>query len=191
MIKSLYKQFQHWSEKGSVYIISDPHFDDADCPLMNPNWIPAADHVKKINETVHKNDTLICLGDCGDLEYFKQIKAGYKILIKGNHDDKGDSKYYPYFDEVYDGPLFISSKLLLSHEPVIGLPFCHNLHGHVHNGKRFWIDELGGTHLNFASDVTGWEVWSLGTSIKGGLLSEIDNIHRITIDKATANSIKR
>lgn len=29
MIISLYKNFQHWSSKGSVYIISDPHFEEA------------------------------------------------------------------------------------------------------------------------------------------------------------------
>ena len=30
MIETLYKPFQKWSEKGSVYLISDTHFDDID-----------------------------------------------------------------------------------------------------------------------------------------------------------------
>ena len=30
MIESLYKPFQKWSEKGAIWIFSDPHFDDED-----------------------------------------------------------------------------------------------------------------------------------------------------------------
>lgn len=54
MIKTLYKTFQHWSEGGSVWMISDPHFEDFDCKLMNPNWIEPEEHVKRINENVYK-----------------------------------------------------------------------------------------------------------------------------------------
>ena len=28
MISTLYEPFRHWSENGSVYILSDTHFDD-------------------------------------------------------------------------------------------------------------------------------------------------------------------
>ena len=35
MIPTLYEKFKPWSEKGSVYIISDTHFDDSDCKLMS------------------------------------------------------------------------------------------------------------------------------------------------------------
>ena len=35
MIPTLYGPFRHWSEKGSVYVLSDLHFDDADC---NHQW---------------------------------------------------------------------------------------------------------------------------------------------------------
>ena len=30
MILTLYEPFRHWSETGSVYILSDPHFGDSD-----------------------------------------------------------------------------------------------------------------------------------------------------------------
>lgn len=30
MIESLYKPFQKWSEKGGIFVFSDPHFDDED-----------------------------------------------------------------------------------------------------------------------------------------------------------------
>ena len=86
ILKQLYKTFQDWSAKGSVWVYSDPHFGDSDCKIMDPNWITPEEQVKKINDKVKKGDTLILLGDIGNLEYVKRIKAGYKILISGNHD---------------------------------------------------------------------------------------------------------
>ena len=86
MLKTLYDTFRHWSEKGSVYIYSDTHFEDSDCKLMDPNWISPQEQVNIINKVVHKNDTLILLGDVGNKEWVKKIKAGYKVLITGNHD---------------------------------------------------------------------------------------------------------
>lgn len=131
MIPTLYEPFRHWSEKGSVYILSDLHFDDADCKFMSPDWITPQEQIEIINRIVMKNDTFICLGDVGSPEYLKDIKARNKILILGNHDAKG--AYKNYFDEIYIGPLFIAEKILLSHEPVHGLPWCLNIHGHDHN----------------------------------------------------------
>ena len=236
MIKGLYDNFKYWSDTGSIYLISDPHFNDPDCELMNINWPDADQIVNNVNNFVHNSDTLICLGDCGDLEYIKKLKAGYKVLVKGNHDDKGNSKYirkiitesynindfnrdqlynlvkeeYPnhkisiskydtmyivtidnqLFDEVFNGPLFISDRILLSHEPINGLPFCLNIHGHVHNSENsYYIDDNNSIHLNIASDVVNWNVISLDKLIKQGILSEISTIHRITIDNAIKNSI--
>ena len=39
MIPTLYEPFRHWSDGGSVYILSDLHFDDEDCKFMSPDWI--------------------------------------------------------------------------------------------------------------------------------------------------------
>lgn len=243
MIDSLYESYKHWSKTGGVYLISDPHFDDPDTKLMNPNWMESEEHLKKINETVHKTDTLICLGDCGDLSYIQKLKAGYKVLIKGNHDDKGDSVYKkkfekgiynadeitrkdlflklskenPYctinihesydfhlpfhrwnvtidnnlFDEVYSGPLFIGEKLILSHEPVNGLLFCLNIHGHCHNYYYDYTDERGGRHLNIAADVIQFQPVELGKLIKSGAIAKLPTIHRLAIDRAIENPIHR
>ena len=109
MILTLYEPFRHWSEGGSVYILSDLHFDDDDCLFMDPGWITPQKQVAIINEAVMRNDTFICLGDVGRPEYIKDIKARKKILILGNHDAKG--AYNNYFDEIYTGPLFISEKI--------------------------------------------------------------------------------
>lgn len=228
MIKSLYKCFQHWSDKGSIYIMSDPHFDDVDCKIMDKNWITPEEHIQKLKTKVHKNDTLICLGDVGNAEWFNQLKC-YKVLIKGNHDSgsanylkqkefikeyndfeetdeaqkKGEIDFYVtrfvrpfiagykivgYFDEVYEGPLFISKKILLSHEPVIN-DFWFNIHGHDHSNNFYEYKES--KHLNVASNIINYDVVSLGDIIKEGYLSDIDDIHRDTIDRATERKKKR
>ena len=181
MIKSLYPCFQHWASKGSIYIISDTHFDDSNTLLIDPNWPEPEEYMKKLSH-ITKNDTLIHLGDVGNPKYFNQLKC-HKVLIMGNH-SRGKSYYTPYFDEVYEGPLFISDRILLSHEPIEGLPWCINIHGHNHNGKPGIIDD-GGRHINVAANVYNYMPFSLGLEIKRGILSGINNIHRITIDEAT------
>ena len=63
MITTLYEPFRHWSEGGSVYILSDLHFADSDCKLMDPNWITPEEQIEIINIMVGKGDTFVCLGD--------------------------------------------------------------------------------------------------------------------------------
>ena len=227
MIDTLYPIFRKWSEKGSVYLISDTHFDDSDRKLMNYN-ITEEEQISILKKYVHKQDTLIHLGDVGNLDYIKQLEC-YKVLIMGNHDQsktKFEQKYIeidlddltdeeielklrnkeigqwgyesyefspPFrrgyksnnlFNEVYTGPLWISQKLVLSHEPLsIGLgvtnqPIAFNIHGHDHSGE-YYNDDY---HLNICQNVFGYEPLSLKKFIKEGLLSTIPSIHRATID---------
>ena len=53
MILTLYEPFHHWSEKGSVYILSDLHFDDADCKFMSPDWITPQEQIAIINGKIN------------------------------------------------------------------------------------------------------------------------------------------
>jgi calcineurin-like phosphoesterase family protein len=54
-----------------------------------------------------------------------------KYLKKRQEDNK-------LFDEVYEGPLIISDKIILSHEPIENCPpFLFNIHGHDHSGRDF------------------------------------------------------
>ena len=175
MIKSLYPFAKSWSEKGSVWIFSDPHFGDKDCSLMDPEWPGPEEQIQILKKHCHKNDTLVILGDIGDPEYLKDIRS-YKVLIKGNH-DAGLSKYEKYFDEMYDGPLFISKKIVLSHEPVF-LPFAFNIHGHEHYGEFH-----DSQHFNVAANVIGYRPASLEELIKSGVLKDIPTIHRMAIDR--------
>lgn len=186
MLPQLHPKFQHWSEGGSVYIYSDTHFDDFDCKIMSANWPTPAEQIDLINDKVKKNDTLVLLGDIGDPKYISQIKAHYKILLTGNH-DSGASKYKNYFNEIYTGPLFISEKILLSHEP-IDLPFVLNIHGHTHDREGFSSkDKIN--QFNVCSNCINFIPQDLGSIIKTGVLKKIDNIHRITIDKASNKNI--
>lgn len=183
MIKSLYPCFQHWSKLGSVYLISDTHFFDNDRELMGYN-IPESVQLEKIASVCHKNDTLIHLGDVGSVEWMNKIKA-YKVLIMGNH-DQSIEKMRKYFDEVYSGPLWISQKLVLSHEPIViedshfSMPIAFNIHGHNHG------DSLGDDkyHLNICQNLFGYTPLNLNQFIKSGYLKRIKDIHTLAKENA-------
>ena len=181
MIDCLYEPFKGWARYGSIYIISDLHFDDEDCKLMDEDWVSPQKQIELINAVVMPSDCFICLGDVGDPNYISLIKARKKILILGNHDRKHVCA--SYFSEVYSGPVFISDRILLSHEPINGLPWCYNIHGHDHsNAEPF---DVGCYHMNLAANVCGYLPMNLKTIIKSGFLSEGKNIHRMTIEKQT------
>lgn len=264
----LYNCFEHWYHGGTIWIYSDPHFQKDTEMEQYFNWPTAEQRLGYINECVTKNDTLICLGDVGDrLEMISKIKAGYKVLITGNH-DKGNQNYkrvkdflityvntqeeakevvrsrtyvggtisnskkfnipdkyvdlrirkcsdnrwgYDYevlgdnhlFDEIYDGPLFINQKILLSHER-IELPFVINIHGHEHTssfitckndaGFNFgvlasdlWCKVLYGHSycINCAADVIRFKPIRLDKLLKYVPQSCVKSIHEMCIEEAT------
>ena len=238
MKPKLYEPFQFWQDQGIIWLYSDPHFNDPESKLMNPNWPEAEEIVRKINSKVGKLDTLIILGDIGDESYVRKLKGAYKILIKGNH-DKGSSNYERLFDfvpmdedeieeykadkrayckelhmfnssfrrivdpedpneslaeagyvkiydnnmfdYVFDGPLFINNKILLSHEP-INIPFGINIHGHVHGTKtKYTYTANKKVDINICSDVIDFEPVRLDKLIEE---FKIEDIHRQCIDNA-------
>lgn len=190
MIPTLYPCFRHWSEKGSVYLISDTHFDDNDCLIMDKHWITPNEHITKIAQKIHKNDTLIHLGDVGNVNYFKNAwkpgKRPHMVLIMGNHDESAE-RFQEVFDEIYTGPLMIAEKLLLSHEPIANCPWCYNIHGHNHDKN----DKNDNYHLNLASNVVDFNITNLQDIIKSGVLKSVKSLHRSTIDKATKQKRKK
>ena len=235
MIAGLYKIFDHWHEEGTLWIISDFHFGDDELTTGIHNRPSAAEIVQRVNAKCGRKDTLICLGDVGDVEYVKLLRAKRKILICGNHDagrtnyerqkhyrkfdkakfqrdeailemqhmfpgyrytvSEGYDFHSPFeywevcadnilFDEVYEGPLMIAEKLILSHEPV-DVPWAFNIHGHDHAGHA------RKNHLNVCSDVIGHVPVNMNQFMKSGALAHIDTIHRETIDKAIVRKKKR
>lgn len=239
MINSLYDTFKKWSAKGSVYIISDPHFSDQESFEFRTKSGKLPENIKtvadldnfiisNINKVAHKADCLIILGDVGNIECVTKLKAGYKVLLLGNHDRGAD--YYKrivtgttnlktilanavkfpkdlliseheldnhvicdnkLFDEVYPGPLMISDKIILSHEPIIPCPdYLVNLCGHVHDkDHKFKIDDH--QYYNFCAEAINYKPVSLGELIKDGLLSKVKDIHRTAVDGAVVRKKHR
>lgn len=271
MKKHLYEVFaEKWCNSGTIWIYSDPHFQDLDSYIQRTvlnikvedgkKYYQTGDNiwenedslrcsmkefddlqVKNINSKCGKNDTLIILGDVGDVSYVKRLKAGYKVLIMGNH-DKGASNYKrvvnqvwndkymlqcpvchesasytktesPYkpskwtcdhchtefkeeiiklednhlFDEVYEGPVMINDRVILSHEPIFsGVQYMFNIHGHVHN-RNYKGD---GHHLNVCAEVINYTPVNLLNLLRNGLLKDIKSIHRMTIDVAIKHKSK-
>jgi calcineurin-like phosphoesterase family protein len=236
MLPGIYDAFQRWGEQ-TVWIYSDPHFSDEDLECGIKNRPSDEEQIRRINAKAGRKDTLIILGDVGNIECVRKLRAGRKVLICGNHDvgastykrvvhepvefDKRDysveeaisetEKIHPdciyqaktvyshdglfewwsvtadngLFDEVYEGPLMIGEKLLLSHEPV-DVPWAFNIHGHDHKGEK----REG--HLNVCADVIGYKPIHMNNLLaKTGILSKTESIHRQTIDKATKRKQKR
>lgn len=230
MIPQLYEKFNDWNRYNNIWVYSDTHFDDPNCKQIDPDWPSPQKQIDLINKKVHKNDAFILLGDVGNPEWIRKIKAKYKILIKGNH-DKGNSNYlknkkeemydekdwtpilirqklekeypnskinihpkyhifripfiyYPVtidnllFDEVYEGPLFIGKKLLLSHEP-IDIDCALNIHGHCHNLPSFSYDNY---HYNVCSNAIDYDPVNLKDIINSKKYRYIEDIHRQVIN---------
>ena len=182
MLPGIYDAFQHWG-KQTVWIYSDPHFSDEDLECGIKNRPSDEEQIANINSCAGRKDTLIILGDVGNIECVRKLRAAYKILIMGNH-DSGATKYKEVFDEVYEGALIIGEKLILSHEPV-DIPWIFNIHGHDHTGKK----RKG--HLNVCSDVIGYKPVNFNQFLKAGHMAHIQTIHRETIDRATERKAKR
>lgn len=184
MYKGVFDIFKHWyhDNKGTVLFYSDPHFDDADMSYRN---ITSDEQVKRMNRNIGKYDTIVFLGDIGNPEYIKKLR-GYKVLIMGNH-DKGASIYEDYFDEIYEGPLLISDKVILSHEPV-NYPFAYNIHGHCHGFEYYDKDDM---HLNVCAEHINYTPVRYNRLIELGALKNVPSIHRITIDEATRRKKSR
>ena len=197
----LYPCFEHCKQFNNIWIYSDPHFNDPDSQFFRKNYPGDTEQVKRINSKVGRKDLIIFLGDIGDLSFAKQVR-GYKVLVQGNH-DVGSSNYQrkqesfvdtntgktiiqdnKLFNEVYEGPIIINEKIILSHE-YLNIPYFYNIYGHHHNKLKSSIGfNCCAEHLNYTPI-------SLKTIIESGELKRITSIHRITIDSATERKKKR
>lgn len=242
MYKHLYDSFKHWyctdgAHQNAIWIFSDPHFNDSEMTYLRKNYIGDEEQVKCLNKKIGKHDTVICLGDVGDINFVKKLR-GYKVLIMGNH-EKGASNYKRViehvtkcpkcgntklnslgnndgmslyrtqcdkcgfigdtfgpdfdcvednrlFDEVYEGPLMISDKIILSHEPLNVIlsvdkeNVVYNIHGHDHS----LLGANDDYHLNVCVEHINYTPVSLKDIVESGALKNIPTVHRQTINKA-------
>lgn len=224
---AIYKLFQDaWEKYQTVWLFSDPHFDDEELAQAYPERPSAQEMVDIINGCAGKRDLLILLGDISDLGYLRRIKAD-KWLVLGNHDQgvsnylrtqrtyTFNKEYYPtkesikemiwewlpdqkiisiddegWFwtatvdnrlcDQVFEGPLQVGEKLILSHEPIPLLTWARNVHGHDHSDGLF-KDKY---HYNICCDAFGYKPFNLTRALKTGFLSDIESLHKVERSKS-------
>lgn len=99
-LPGLYDIFQErWGQSQSCYIYSDPHFSDEDLEFGIKNRPSDEEQIRRINAKAGRKDTLIILGDIGNIECVRRLRAGRKVLICGNH-DLGATRYKRHRDTV-------------------------------------------------------------------------------------------
>ena len=104
-LPGIYDAFQHWGEQ-TVWIYSDPHFSDEDLEYGIKNRPSDEEQIRRINAKAGRKDTLIILGDVGNIECVRKLRAGRKVLICGNH-DLGATRYKrEVVKEIYDADIW-------------------------------------------------------------------------------------
>lgn len=81
---------------------------------------------------------------------------------------------------VFQGPLTIGEKVILSHEPV-DVTWAYNIHGHTHD--KDWQND--NYHLCLCAEKIGFKPIRLKDILEGGCLKGITSLHRQTIDYAS------
>lgn len=120
---------------GDIHFGSDGMFDRIYKNNFSSKEAYMESFIQRYNSMVKSRDHVIFLGDLGKENYLKKYLPklkGKKSVILGNHDTLPLSFYQKYFKTVYQTPVFIHERIVLSHEPVPVEPGVINGHGHTH-----------------------------------------------------------
>ncbi|HAU85753.1 MAG TPA: hypothetical protein DCW90_09685 [Lachnospiraceae bacterium] len=136
------------AKKPESYFISDFHFgDESIIKWERTQFENIKQHDLHILMSLlewyansAEGSTLWVLGDFGNvnaLRDFGDTLRGPKKMnlnyVSGNHDKHQDiDKFKEVFDNVYEYPIYLSHKLVVSHEAITCDDFCVNIHGHNH-----------------------------------------------------------
>lgn len=161
------------------YYVSDTHFGHSNVLEFERHQFKTIEEhdnyiMTLIENTVKPEDTLYHLGDFAfylseDIANRWNALKCYKVLILGNHDKYEFCRHY--FDEVHRYPLFISRRILLSHEPEVVSPYVLNVHGHLHTS---YLDSKN--HYNISIHMVGYNIISQrAIDKKLGALPEMNN----------------
>ena len=105
-LPGIYETFAKVWDKQTTWIYSDPHFSDEDLECGIKNRPSDEEQIANINSCAGRKDTLIILGDVGNIECVRKLRAAHKVLIMGNH-DSGATKYKrEIIQKVYDQDYF-------------------------------------------------------------------------------------
>ena len=91
-LPGIYDMFAQKWDGQTVWIYSDPHFSDMDLECGIKNRPSDDEQIRRINAKCGRKDTLIILGDVGNIDCVRRLRAAYKVLIMGNH-DSGATNY--------------------------------------------------------------------------------------------------
>ena len=130
--------------------------------------------IKNYNSIVNEKHTVLFLGDLGKSEILKEYipkMKGRKILILGNHDKYSKKFYNELFDEVYSGPVFISPRIVVSHEPIPVEKGVLTVHGHTH-----YVMLKSDQHINICVEHTDYRPVSVKSIV--GKLSNLEKPNR-------------
>lgn len=86
MLPGIYDMFAQKWDGQTVWIYSDPHFSDMDLECGIQNRPSDDEQIRRINAKCGRKDILIILGDVGNIDCVRRLRAAHKVLIMGNHD---------------------------------------------------------------------------------------------------------
>jgi len=118
------------------YFVSDLHFGHKNILKFERRQFDTIEEhdeyiITSINKVVKPTDELYILGDVGNVELVARLH-GRKYLVLGNHDKQPQKLYEMYFAEVYDTPIYLTQRVVLSHHPIPVTQGVLNSHGHLH-----------------------------------------------------------
>ena len=136
--------------------------------------------VRQWLKKLHKDDTFYFLGDFGrptsdifyELLYIFKTARCHKVAIRGNHDHEAETvQLKQLFDKVYDYPIWISNRIILSHFPCAVWKDQLNIHGHLHGSV---LDSPN--HLCASLHVANYQ--SINSHIANGYLERLPKYNR-------------
>jgi calcineurin-like phosphoesterase family protein len=125
---------------------------------------------------------------------YKLIYPNYSIDVSKEYDvQHAPFEYYKVtidnhrFDEIYEAPVMIGKKLILSHEPV-NVEWAYNIHGHEHDID--WEDD--DHHMCVCAEKIGYKPINLNQWLKqSGCLGKIKDIHQLIIEERNKEKINK
>lgn len=142
-LPGIYETFAKVWDKQTTWIYSDPHFGDEDLECGIKNRPSDEEQIANINSCAGRKDTLIILGDVGNIECVRKLRAAHKVLIMGNH-DAGASNYKREVKKVvYDQDKYTREEAIADMKA-------------KHPGWKVWAEEEWGFHAPFKC----WNVYA-------------------------------
>ena len=147
--------FGHFSKETNRGIIT---FERYQFKTIQEHDLYVSEVIKNIANKIKPGDEFWHLGDFGDMQYLWLINLINETgadthFVLGNHDSAANIyDFNCYFSYVHQYPVYVSNKLVFSHEPVGTWDSVLNVHGHLHGSV---IDKPN--YINASIHVAGYK----------------------------------